>query len=376
MYRLTLAFVLLFLCRHASAQDLSGTWEGTEEGNYMKLVIVKVGDRYVGYTYDTDPSGGWCRANFAGTFYPDTKKVKGSGQGMIAMQGSHVQCIFDLNYSRSGNSEHLVGIERTKGNDSFFSNLLGLDDGPVELRRVTRKVDTTEYMRRYIADAHKPRAKTATAPLSAKPVAIPSIVKKTTAKVPVAKAPAAKAIVPKTTTSKINVPKTTAAAKPGPTPSVSKTRTVKLPVDSAAKTAAPPRVTAKAPAIAPAVNEQLLTLKKERRSSIVQEIETEEPVITIRVFDNGVPDGDTVSILHNNTVVADHMLVAVNYFEFTVRINEETPVHDITLIAHNLGSIAPNTASLTIIAGEQRYRLTASTDLGRNAVIRVRYKKR
>jgi hypothetical protein len=364
MLRAFSAILFMLLSASAWSQDLSGTWEGTEEGNYMKMVIVKVGDRYVGFTYDTDPMGGWCRANFAGTFNADKKRLIGSGQGMIAMHGTHVQCDYDFSYSRKGAVERLSGTDRTKGSgSSLFDQLFGTDDGSVELRKVSRRIDTTEYMRRYLVVAKPP------ARFNVPPVA------KTVTKTPVASSTKPKPATPKPATAKPiakATPKATAPRKQVTAPVV-KTRVITLPKDSAARSL--PRVTPKAPSIPTAASEHLLNLKKERRSALVQEIETESPTITIRVYDNGVPDGDTVSILDNNVVVADHRLVAVNYFEFTLHLDEGVPVHEITLIAHNLGSIPPNTASLTIIAGEERYRLTASTDLERNAVIRVRYKK-
>jgi hypothetical protein len=118
----------------------------------------------------------------------------------------------------------------------------------------------------------------------------------------------------------------------------------------------------------------LLTLKQQRRADLVQEIVTAERELRVRVFDNGLADGDTVSILHNQTIVADHLRVPVQAYVFTIKI-DGTEVHEITLIAHNVGSIPPNTATVIIEAGEERYRLTASTDLERNAVIRVHYKE-
>ncbi|RYY91762.1 MAG: hypothetical protein EOO11_22245 [Chitinophagaceae bacterium] len=108
----------------------------------------------------------------------------------------------------------------------------------------------------------------------------------------------------------------------------------------------------------------------------MEELVTDQAVIRVRVFDNGLPDGDTVSILHNNEVVASRILVAVKSFEFTVAVSEGDPLHEITLIAHNVGSIPPNTASIIVEAGDERHRLTASTDLKRNAVIRIRYQPR
>ncbi|RYY89917.1 MAG: hypothetical protein EOO15_04705 [Chitinophagaceae bacterium] len=347
-----LLLLLMGLCAAMSpafAQDLSGTWEGTEEGNYMKLVIVKVGDQYVGYTYDTDPSGGWCRANFRAVFRKSSQELLGQGQGMIAHKGNHVECSYELSFLPGRNGDRLSGVERTKGATKPVFSFLDFDEGPVELRRISRRVDTTEFMRRFLPPppvttvpkrSTPPVARTTPAPPPRKPAASPK-----------------------------SKPAQTTRTRPKPAPQTPARK------DSLVTLRKPPVKTTPPTALPrPVVNSPLLSLKKERSNNVVQEISTSQPTITIRVFDNGVPDGDTVSILHNDEVLFSHKLVEVQSFSFTVKLDEGDAVHDITLIAHNVGSIPPNTASIVVEAGDERYRLTASTDLQRNAVIRIRYK--
>jgi hypothetical protein len=313
---LLLLLALVFTCR-LSAQDLTGTWEGSagSGADYLKMVIVKVGNRYAGYTYDTDRGGGYCRADFEASFNEKANKFKGSALRMFEMRGSHVLCNYSLYFSKVSDADWLSGNLRTKGVEKFLLNM-GMNSAPVYLKRISRSIDTTSFMRTGIA-AVQPRVPEV-GPVVPKPASDNAVV------------------------SVAEQVKSEPVAAP-----------LLLPKDPPAS---------------------LLTLKKERRADIVQEITTKAPELKIRVFDNGVQDGDTVSILHNNLVVADHRLVAVKYFEFTIKLDDGNPVHEITLIAHNLGSIAPNTASLVIEAGEERYRLTASTDLERNAVIRIHYK--
>jgi hypothetical protein len=162
-------------------------------------------------------------------------------------------------------------------------------------------------------------------------------------------------------------PAAPAPARPAPTA----IRTPKKDSLQRAVTAAPKRTL---PPPRPAAPAPLLALKQERHNPVLQEISTSVSEISVHVFDNGMPDGDTVSILHNNEVIYDHKLVTVQPFTFTVRLDAGNPVHEITLIAHNVGTIPPNTASIIVEAGDERYRLTASTDLQRNAVIRIVYK--
>ncbi|GAA4338964.1 hypothetical protein [Flaviaesturariibacter amylovorans] len=346
-------FLFVLLGSILRAQDLTGTWEGTEEGNYMRLVIVKVGDEYIGYTYDTDPAGGWCHVNFRGTYDPDTRTLKGSGDGMIARRGSHVECTFELRFSKGSSADELKGTEHTKGAPKPLFDFLDFDAGPVELRRITRRFDTTAYMRTFLPQPPAPVVRTPQP--TAKPAAKPA---------PPPRAAAARLAPPKRNT--------TAAARPRTEPpkrALPPKPATQLPARTEPVTATPaaPPPKAAAPTAPPA----LLALRNDRRSTVLREVAVRTRTVTLHVFDNGQPDGDTVSILHNNRVLVRQRLVTVQPQTLTLTLDEGP--NEIVFLAHNVGRIPPNTASLLLEADGQRYSLTASTDLQQNAVLRIRY---
>lgn len=122
-----------------------------------------------------------------------------------------------------------------------------------------------------------------------------------------------------------------------------------------------------------------LTLNEERQSRTNRLLETIRiPATTVQftVYDNGVEDGDSISILYNNRVLKSHMRVAVKPVSFKLTLDEDFSEHDITLIAHNLGTIPPNTATVEIQAGEKIHRIRASANMERNAVIRLKVEAR
>jgi len=321
MMRPTLLLVSAMFSFGAQAQDLTGTWVGYGGGDDIKLVLVRAGDEYVGYASD-DNGRSSCKTNFSARFRSSDQRLRGGGHSFIHRDPGHVLTQYDLTYSRYSNHEdRLSGTLRLKG----ALNILSFGGVPVELKRISRSVDTTVFMQRAIAQAAERDAHTA----QAAPADQPKQVLGTPSEAP----PAVRAVP--------DLP--AAEAKP------------------AATTVVP---TVKA--------DPLVTLKKERQNAIVQELTTASREITLQVYDNGLPDGDTISILHNERVVADHRPVTVSPQSFTLTLHPDRPVHDITLIAHNLGTVAPNTATVVIEAGGRRYRLTASTDLQQNAVVRVR----
>lgn len=119
----------------------------------------------------------------------------------------------------------------------------------------------------------------------------------------------------------------------------------------------------------------IMQAKTNRKADTLTTIRTAAQTITIKIMDNGVVDGDTISILYNGNILVSRLGVRLEPAIFTLDIGENNSVHEITMIAHNLGSIPPNTALVIIEAGDKTYRFTASTDLQRNSVLLVLHDK-
>jgi archaellum component FlaF (FlaF/FlaG flagellin family) len=118
---------------------------------------------------------------------------------------------------------------------------------------------------------------------------------------------------------------------------------------------------------------RLLQASIERRNVIIKTIATTARKIIIKVYDNGVEDGDSISIIHNNTIIASRVAVRLQPVSFEISLDDVSIPHHIILVAHNLGYIPPNTATIEITAGTKKYILNAASDLGSNATIRVIY---
>jgi hypothetical protein len=301
-------FIISLLCPFLlNAQDLTGTWEGGGTGafstRYAKLVIIKCGDKYVGYTYDSGP--GFCEAHFSGTFDPATGNLKGVNEGMIRKSFDHTQSKYNLQYERKGGGVHVLegSVHAKSAGGAIISFGIG---GRVQYKRISREADTTDFMRRCLNDP---------------------------------------ALLPADT---LNPDNPFVSQGPATLPEVSMSK-----IDSAI----------------------YATIKARRQNDTITTIYTNQPMISISLFDNGQVDGDTVTVLHNNSVVSSRLGVSARPYRFNISIDAQHPRHEVVLIAHNLGSIPPNTAKLIIEAGEQTYQLTASTDLSKNSVIVFKYKE-
>ncbi len=97
--------------------------------------------------------------------------------------------------------------------------------------------------------------------------------------------------------------------------------------------------------------------------------------ITLHIYDNGTVDGDSVSIFFNGKLLMTHQLVSEKPIILDLELDENIVKNEIILFAENLGSISPNTALIVVNSGDKRYQLFSNTDLGKNAVLVIEYRK-
>ncbi|MEO8404812.1 MAG: hypothetical protein ABI480_09460 [Chitinophagaceae bacterium] len=125
----------------------------------------------------------------------------------------------------------------------------------------------------------------------------------------------------------------------------------------------------------PSPADSIIIDRNKRTTDTISVISTNEKELIIKLMDNGVVDGDMVSIIHNGKVIAERIGVTETPYELKIPIGPDNETQEIVLVAHNVGSIPPNTALVIIDTPSKQYRLTASTDLGKNAMIIFKYKE-
>ena len=106
-----------------------------------------------------------------------------------------------------------------------------------------------------------------------------------------------------------------------------------------------------------------------RTNSLVRQIETKAGEIRIDLYDNGEIDGDTVSIYHNNALLAAHAKLSQRPISFRIAIDAAHPHHELVMVADNLGSIPPNTSMMVVTAGAKRYEVFISSTEQKNAKV-------
>ena len=108
---------------------------------------------------------------------------------------------------------------------------------------------------------------------------------------------------------------------------------------------------------------------EKRATPVIQSIAFQSDSLVLTIYDNGIVDGDTVSILLNNQLIFSKE--GLSEKPVTKTIYTKNMPDSIVLIwyAENLGTIPPNTGLLILYDGKIRHEIFFSADLKTNAAL-------
>lgn len=112
-----------------------------------------------------------------------------------------------------------------------------------------------------------------------------------------------------------------------------------------------------------------------RENVIINEIEVDSDSLQVDVYDNGEVDGDIISLFYNQQLIMNSQKLTHKSIHIGIRLDTTKAYNEITMFAENLGLIPPNTALMVVIDGKKRYEIRVSSNLQKNATIRLRKKK-
>jgi hypothetical protein len=114
---------------------------------------------------------------------------------------------------------------------------------------------------------------------------------------------------------------------------------------------------------------------KERENEISQEIEVNSDSIKVDFYDNGEIDGDSISVFFNNELLAFSRRLSTRAIHFDLVLDESKDINELSMFADNLGSIPPNTALMIVTSGKKRIEIRMTSNLQKNATVRIKRKK-
>ena len=328
MKRYLLSICLIFsLCsiNQLSAQNITGTWEGQTRREFFQLNLSQSGTEICGYTYDHSVSNlnDFCKAYYIGKYEDGFLMLNGTG--FIAKSYNHVLMRIGLRIRVEKGELFLEGRILTGAYD-----FEGLAQGQyIKMRRVSKSPNRVPGTN---SACYTPKSKVLD---DFDEGTDPDVVDDTPA--PIYKP----------------------TVKPAPT------KPVTAPILKNTKPEQA-KVTLREPDALPAI---IAERKKVEQGRITVNVKD----ITLKLYDNGVVDGDTVTVFYNGKMIVNKQRLTTNPIEVKIRLEDNVSKHEIVLFADNLGSISPNTALIVVTAGKKRYELRSSADLSKNAVLVFEY---
>ena len=335
MKKLLIIFALL-LCRHLSAQNITGVWRGyflvSESGgsanksaatqyNYEVQILEKSGGQLSGVTFAYKTKEYFGKTNFTGSISGNRKSIVISESAIVAVEKKEKSdvCIMVCNllYKQSNSGEETMSGTFTSRNPTNNSSCFV---GEVFLKRVPRPLFPAEAFLKKDSD-------------------VPSI----------------KRIAdPLLDTSKPSV-------KVG---AVRKKFLLELPDQQLAQQPA---------SIPPSPFKSPLELL-ERDNKLLATILQAEKEVSVYIYDNGIVDNDSISVFVDSRKIFNGVRLSEKALSFPLSFSETVSQHEIVTYAENLGDISPNTGLLVIKAGTKMIEIPIMADFKKNAKIIISYK--
>jgi len=385
--------LLFFIGLSLHAQDITGIWRGYFYQGYgiyrqqykYEIQIDQLNGKKVpgnakaikGVTYSYRMTSFYGKANFVGIYSDQTKEITLSEDTLVEvkMNMGSFSCLMTcyLDYHKTGETEVLQGtfssVVDKKGTDC--------GSGSVYLERVQ---ESDFHKEDFLVKKHPEDVDIKTR--TRKPVGEPTI-KKDAGLPPkknspvVAKRDTATHQTKPPQTAKATPPKKHVPARDSSARKIAIKPHVTSTTDSVVKAAAPVQPMVVAPPTAKLVERQLPPVPevvKERTNPLVKTIVTNSTDIKIELYDNGEIDGDTITVYHNNALVAFKRGLTAKPITINLKASTEDPHHELIMVADNLGTIPPNTALMVVTTGGKRYEVFISSDEEHNAKVVIDYK--
>jgi len=351
------------------SQSLTGIWRGyfvSDNGDNYKLefqVKQNTAAAVSGVSYSYLDTRFYGKATMTGNFTitAGNFRIREIKTVEVRNMGYGNTCIMNYNlvYSKSGKEEFLEGSYLGKPEVKDKENPYEWGDcggGKVFLRKVTTSDFPLESFLR------KPNNNSVTKITPSKPP-VSNPVPKTATPAPVIKPKTGTTVVkpktqPSNNTTKTNIPPRRNNIN---IPKVKDSLTVKAPDIKKQTTVKPPVVVA--------------DVLKSRTNELMKSLVVHDPDVTVKLYDNGEIDDDTISVFFDNRLVLSKKKLTASPLTVKLKMDEQDSNHELVMVAENLGRIPPNTSLMIVEAGEQRFEVRITSNEQKNAMVRFRYEK-
>ncbi|MDB5196481.1 MAG: hypothetical protein JWP88_852, partial [Flaviaesturariibacter sp.] len=114
---------------------------------------------------------------------------------------------------------------------------------------------------------------------------------------------------------------------------------------------------------------------RSRQNETAKVVVVNSTEVTVKLYDNGEVDGDTISVYLDNQLILSRKGLTTAPITLTVKLDENASEHTLVMVAENMGRIPPNTALMVVQDGDNRYQANLTSTEQKNAMVRFRYQK-
>jgi hypothetical protein len=108
-----------------------------------------------------------------------------------------------------------------------------------------------------------------------------------------------------------------------------------------------------------------------RENKLVKKIITNNKTISIDLFDNGTIDNDTIIVFDNKKLLVNKKRLSYKAIHLEFNFTDNIREHEVIIVAHNMGTVPPNTALLLFKDGKNRqeYFITSTNKVNAKLII-------
>lgn len=110
-----------------------------------------------------------------------------------------------------------------------------------------------------------------------------------------------------------------------------------------------------------------------RENKLAKKITTSSKQFSIDLYDNGTIDNDTIIVYDNKKLLISKKRLSYKAIHLDFSLSEVMNEHEIIIVAHNMGTVPPNTALLVLKDGNKRQELFITSTNKTNAKIIISY---
>ncbi len=110
-----------------------------------------------------------------------------------------------------------------------------------------------------------------------------------------------------------------------------------------------------------------------RENKLVKKLVTHNKTISIDLYDNGTIDNDTINVYDNKQLIINKKRLSYKAIHIDLNFTNSIKEHEVIIVAHNMGTVPPNTALLVYKDGTTRQELFITSTNKMNAKLVIEY---